>query len=157
MPCRWFRERSLQKSSQARFGQAVTASCLTPLVAQNSVWHPSGSAFTSGVFPGLRVNSSLGEVIPGRSIVSATWFWSGYASPPLGRGGKEKNEMARQDTLAQITQTLGAVPDWLSGLPDPQLEYQWGLIAWLLSDSALSSRDKALVAFGAATAVHCPY
>ena len=65
--------------------------------------------------------------------------------------------MARQDILAQITQTLGSVPDWLSGLPDPQLEYQWGLIAWLLSDSALSSRDKALVAYGAASAVHCPY
>ncbi len=92
-----------------------------------------------------------------RSIVYATWFWSGYASPPLCRGGKEKNDMARQDILAQITQTLGSVPDWLGGLPDPQLEHQWGLIAWLLSDSALSSRDKALVAFGAASAVHCPY
>src|SRR5437867_2269087 len=101
--------------------------------------------------------SSIGKVIPIRSVVYATWFWFGYASPPLERGGKEKNDMARQETLAQITQTLGSVPDWLSGLPDPQLEYQWGLIAWLLSDSALSSRDKALVAFGAATAVHCPY
>ena len=65
--------------------------------------------------------------------------------------------MARQDVLAQITQTLGAVPDWLSGIPDPQLEHQWGLIAWLLSDTALSARDKALVAYGAAAAVHCPY
>ena len=34
---------------------------------------------------------------------------------------------------------------------------QWGLIAWILSDTALSARDKALVAFGAAEAVHCPY
>ena len=89
--------------------------------------------------------------------LSVLWFWSGYASPPLRGGGKEKNDMARQDILAQITQTLGAVPDWLSGLPDPQLEHQWGLIAWVLSDSALSSRDKALVAYGAAAAVHCPY
>jgi hypothetical protein len=39
--------------------------------------------------------------------------------------------MARQDVLDQITQTLGSVPGWLSGLPDPQLEHQWGLIAWL--------------------------
>lgn len=65
--------------------------------------------------------------------------------------------MARQDTLDQIRQALGSVPGWLEGLPDPQLEHQWGLIAWVLSDTALSARDKALVAFGAATAVHCPY
>jgi hypothetical protein len=65
--------------------------------------------------------------------------------------------MARQDALDQISQTLGAVPGWLGGMPDPQLEHQWGLIAWLLSDTTLSSRDKALVAFGAAEAAHCPY
>ena len=65
--------------------------------------------------------------------------------------------MTRQDILDHITQTLGLVPEWLSGLPDPQLEHEWGRIAWLLSDSALSARDKALVSFGAATAIHCPY
>ncbi len=65
--------------------------------------------------------------------------------------------MARQEALDQIKQALGEVPGWLNGLPDPQLEHQWGLIAWLLSDSALSARDKALVAFGAAEAAHCPY
>ena len=65
--------------------------------------------------------------------------------------------MTRQEILDQITQTLGSVPGWLGGLPDPQLEHQWGLISWVLSDSALSARDKALVAFGAAAAVHCPY
>jgi hypothetical protein len=65
--------------------------------------------------------------------------------------------MARQDILDQISQTLGAVPGWLAGMPDPQLEHQWGLISWVLSDTVLSARDKALVAFGAAAAVHCPY
>jgi hypothetical protein len=65
--------------------------------------------------------------------------------------------MARQEALDQIKQTMGAVPGWLEGLPDPQLEHQWGLIAWVLGDSQLSARDKALVAFGAAEAVHCPY
>jgi hypothetical protein len=65
--------------------------------------------------------------------------------------------MERQDILNQITQALGSVPGWLSGLPDPQLEHQWGLIAWFLSDSKLSARDKALVAFGAASTIHCPY
>jgi len=65
--------------------------------------------------------------------------------------------MARQDVLDQITQTLGTVPEWLADMPDPQLEHQWGMIAWVLSDSVLSARDKALVSFGAAAAIHCPY
>ena len=65
--------------------------------------------------------------------------------------------MTRQEILNQITQAFGSVPQWLSGLPDPQLEYQWGLVAWVLSDSKLSARDKALVSFGVAAAIHCPY
>jgi hypothetical protein len=65
--------------------------------------------------------------------------------------------MTRPEVLQQIAQTLGAVPGWLEGLPDPQLAHQWGLIAWVLSDSQLTAREKALVAFGAAAAVHCPY
>jgi alkylhydroperoxidase/carboxymuconolactone decarboxylase family protein YurZ len=65
--------------------------------------------------------------------------------------------MKRQEVLEQITKTLGAVPDWLGNLPDVQLENTWGLTAWFLGDSKLSARDKALVAFGAATATRCPY
>ena len=65
--------------------------------------------------------------------------------------------MQRQEILAQVQQMLGSVPGWIEGLPDPQLEHQWGLITWVLADSQLSARDKALVAYGAATAVHCPY
>ena len=65
--------------------------------------------------------------------------------------------MTRQEILDQITQAFGAVPDWLGGLPDAVLEYQWGIVSWFLSDSKLSARDKALVAFGAAGAAHCPY
>jgi hypothetical protein len=105
----------------------------------------------------LRVNYSLGEVIPLKPIGYATWFQSGYAFLPRHRGRKEEDDMERQDILNQITQALGSVPGWLSGLPDPQLEHQWGLIAWFLSDSKLSARDKALVAFGAASTIHCPY
>jgi alkylhydroperoxidase/carboxymuconolactone decarboxylase family protein YurZ len=70
---------------------------------------------------------------------------------------KEENPMTRQEILDQISQTLGGVPGWLDGLPDSQLEHQWGLTAWLLSDSKLSARDKALVAFGAAAAARCQY
>ena len=65
--------------------------------------------------------------------------------------------MTRDEIFAQATEMFGAVPDWLSGLPDPQLEHQWGLLVWLLSDTALTANEKALVAFGAASAVHCPY
>ncbi len=57
--------------------------------------------------------------------------------------------MTRQEILDQISQTLGGVPGWLDGLPDTQLEHQWGLTAWFLSDSKLTARDKALVAFEA--------
>jgi hypothetical protein len=65
--------------------------------------------------------------------------------------------MTRQEILDQISQTLGAVPGWLDGLPDSQLEHQWGLTGWFLTDSKLTAREKALVAFGAAAADHCPY
>jgi hypothetical protein len=70
---------------------------------------------------------------------------------------KEENPMTRQEVLDQISQTLGGVPGWLDGLPDSQLEHQWGLTAWFLSDSKLTARDKALVAFGAAAAGRCQY
>ena len=65
--------------------------------------------------------------------------------------------MTRQEILDQATQMMGSVPGWVEGLPDGQLEHLWPLIVWQLSDSALSARDKALVAFGAAGAAHCPY
>lgn len=63
----------------------------------------------------------------------------------------------RQEILGQITETMGFVPDWLGRLPDLELEHIWGMTAWFMRDSRLTARDKALVAFGAATAVHCPY
>ena len=65
--------------------------------------------------------------------------------------------MTRQEILNQISQTLGGVPGWLDGVPDPQLEHVWGHTLWFLSDSKLSARDKALAAFGAAAANHCEY
>ena len=65
--------------------------------------------------------------------------------------------MERKAILNEITKSMGFVPDWLGDLPDKQLDPVWGLTSWFLSDTALKARDKALVAFGAATAVHCPY
>lgn len=65
--------------------------------------------------------------------------------------------MARQEILEQVKQALGSVPGWIDGMPDAILEQTWSLLSWLLSDSKLSARDKALVAFGAASAIHCEY
>ncbi len=65
--------------------------------------------------------------------------------------------MKRRDIVEQITKTMGAVPDWLASLPDEQLEHVWGMTSWFMSDTRLKARDKALVAFGAATANHCQY
>jgi len=65
--------------------------------------------------------------------------------------------MKRQEILDQITGAMGSVPGWLARLPDGPLEHLWGLQSWFLSDSRLTAREKALVAFGAATANHCPY
>ena len=65
--------------------------------------------------------------------------------------------MTREEILAQITEAYGLVPDWLGDLPDSQLEHQWGMLIWFSSDTALTAYEKALVAFGASIAVHCPY
>lgn len=65
--------------------------------------------------------------------------------------------MTRQAVIDQVSKTLGSVPGWLKKLPDTPLEHVWGHLAWFLSDSKLSSREKALVAFGAASASRCLY
>jgi alkylhydroperoxidase/carboxymuconolactone decarboxylase family protein YurZ len=63
----------------------------------------------------------------------------------------------RQQILDQFAQSFGLVPDYLSEMPDPVLEQYTNTLNWVLSDTTLSARDKALVAFGAASAIHCPY
>jgi hypothetical protein len=66
--------------------------------------------------------------------------------------------MTRKEILDQISNTMGSVPGWLERLSDEQqLASVWGHTLWFLSDSKLTARDKALVAFGAAAATHCPY
>lgn len=65
--------------------------------------------------------------------------------------------MKRQEILNQVKQTLGSVPGWMEGMPDAVLDQYWATTSWLMSDTGLSARDKALVAYGAASAIHCPY
>ena len=65
--------------------------------------------------------------------------------------------MARKQILDKFEQDFGLVPDWLAQMPDPILEQYTNTLGWVLSDTKLSGRDKALVAFGAAAATHCEY
>ena len=65
--------------------------------------------------------------------------------------------MARQDILDQITQSFGFVPGLMDQMPDAVLEQYWTTLSWVLGDTKLTARDKALVAFGAASATHCGY
>lgn len=65
--------------------------------------------------------------------------------------------MTRQEIVGQVEQTLGFLPGWMSDMPDEVLAQYWDNTKWVLSDTKLSARDKALVAYGAATAMHCPY
>jgi AhpD family alkylhydroperoxidase len=65
--------------------------------------------------------------------------------------------MARQQILEQAEQNFGLVPDFLREMPDAALEQYWATLNWVMSDTELSARDKALVAFGAASAIHCAY
>ncbi len=45
----------------------------------------------------------------------------------------------------------------MSGMPDAVLEQYWANLSWVLDDTEMAARDKALVAFGAASAIHCGY
>jgi hypothetical protein len=65
--------------------------------------------------------------------------------------------MARQEILDQITQSFGFVPGLMAQMPDAVLEQYWTTLSWVLADTQLTARDKALVAFGAASAGHCGY
>lgn len=66
-------------------------------------------------------------------------------------------EMTKQEIFEQIKQNMGSVPGWLAKMDGEQLEHAWGNQVWFMKDTKLSARDKALVAFGAASANHCPY
>lgn len=65
--------------------------------------------------------------------------------------------MSRQEIVEQITQNFGFVPGLMDEMPDQVLEQYWSTLTWALGDTSLPARDKALVAFGAASAIHCPY
>ena len=65
--------------------------------------------------------------------------------------------MTREEIYAQAKQAFGAVPGWLSSAPDGVIQQIWTIFQWNHTDGAISVRDKALVAYGAAAALHCKY
>lgn len=65
--------------------------------------------------------------------------------------------MTRQEIYGEIEAAFGIIPGWFGEAPDAVLEQWWVLQGWSGSDTALSARDKLLVAFGASAAIHCQY
>ena len=65
--------------------------------------------------------------------------------------------MSRQEILDQIKEAYGFVPGFFASAPDFVLEQWWGEMGWQQSDTVLSARDKMLVSYGAAAAIHCEY
>jgi hypothetical protein len=65
--------------------------------------------------------------------------------------------LTRQDVLDQVKQAFGLIPEWLKTMPEGALQQFWATLNWVLDDTDLPSRDKVLVAYGAATAIHCSY
>ena len=66
--------------------------------------------------------------------------------------------MSRSDTERDIVATFGQIPDFFAAMPDDALEREWpAWKAFQLSDSALTAREKHLVGYAVAAAIHCPY
>src|SRR5665811_1219319 len=66
--------------------------------------------------------------------------------------------MSRQDTEKDIVETLGRIPAFFASMPDTTLERQWQQFKeFQLGDSVLTAREKHLIGYAVASAIHCPY
>ena len=66
--------------------------------------------------------------------------------------------MSRSDTEREIRETLGQIPDFFASMPDSTLEHQWAEFKEVqLADTALTAREKQLIGYAVASAIHCPY
>ena len=66
--------------------------------------------------------------------------------------------MSRQDIEREITETMGQVPGFFAAMPDYALESAWqDFKAFQLADTELSAREKQLIGYAVAAAIHCPY
>lgn len=66
--------------------------------------------------------------------------------------------MSRSDTEREIRETLGRVPSFFESMPDSTLENEWNEFKkFQLTDTALTVREKHLIGYAVAAAIHCPY
>ncbi len=66
--------------------------------------------------------------------------------------------MTRQEILADITTTLGLVPEWIASMPDHVLEHEWSILKTVqLGESVIPNKYKELMGLGVAAVIQCPY
>jgi AhpD family alkylhydroperoxidase len=66
--------------------------------------------------------------------------------------------MSRSDTERDIRETFGRVPSFFESMPDSTLENEWNEFkTFQLTDTALTVREKQLIGYAVAAAIHCPY
>ena len=66
--------------------------------------------------------------------------------------------MSRSDIERDIRETLGQVPSFFESMPDSTLENEWNEFKkFQLTDTELSVREKHLIGYAVAAAIHCPY
>jgi len=66
--------------------------------------------------------------------------------------------MSRSDVEREIRETLGRVPSFFETMPDSTLENEWREFkVFQLQDTALTAREKQLIGYAVAAAIHCPY
>jgi AhpD family alkylhydroperoxidase len=66
--------------------------------------------------------------------------------------------MSRKDTEKDIVETMGQIPDFLASQPDSTLERSWSEFKeFQLGDTVLTAREKHLIGYAVASAIHCPY
>ena len=66
--------------------------------------------------------------------------------------------MSRSDTERDIRETLGQVPSFFESMPDSTLENEWNEFKkFQLTDTELTVREKHLIGYAVAAAIHCPY
>ncbi len=66
--------------------------------------------------------------------------------------------MSRSETEHDIIQTLGQVPSFFKDMPDETLEREWAeWKSFQMQDSVLTAKEKQLIGYAVAAAIHCPY
>ncbi|MHB9023620.1 MAG: carboxymuconolactone decarboxylase family protein [Armatimonadota bacterium] len=66
--------------------------------------------------------------------------------------------MTREQVYEDIRNTLGAVPEFFTHLPDATIEHDWEAFkAWQLNDTTLTCKQKELIGLAVASQMQCPY